>query len=294
MQDFSAFKLFSIGIVSGVKARGSHLITVIPREYRFAHQELMHSNPQVNKETLQVNDKESVTTGTLDNSIPNCKWLAFNTSRKTPPDVRHGDEVLIYQASDDTFYWVEMNSADMKRKETVIYAISADPSKPLKDDYSNGYFISVSSHDKHLHVRMNQVDGEFTGYTFEVDGKAGYAQLKDDLNNTLYIDSRNTFVGFENADETLCVARKQDLFMFAHHNIELTAEDTILMKCESLIQKCVNYSCTATGSYSVDTPNAVFSTKITSPKAQLGGIEHTEHSHMEKGDGKPVGKPIEG
>ena len=294
MQEFSSFKLHSIGRVSQVKDRNSGLITVIPIEYRFAHQELSHTNPQSVNETLTVNGKEDVTTGTMDNSIPDCKWLAYNSMRKTPPDVRHGSEVFIYQASDDSYYWVESNSTDMKRKETVIYAISADPEKPMAEDYSNAYFFSHSSHDKRIHLRMNQVDGEFTGYSLDINGIDGYAQLRDDLNNVIYIDSRNTFVGFENADETLCVARKQDLVMFAHHNIELTAEDTILMKCKNLIQQCESYQCTATSSYNVNTPNAVFSTKITTPKAELGGIEHTEHSHVEKGDGKPVGKPISG
>lgn len=293
MDGLTAFKLVGVGIVADVKKLGSREIYVSPREERFAHQELVHNNPQKQSTTVNNNGKEHVIHATTNNSRP-AKWLAFNTTRKTPPDVRHGDEVLIYSVGEEDYYWVECNTADEKRLETVIFAISADPSNPMAEDYSNAYFFSWSSHQKRALFRMNKVTEEFTGYTVEIDGKEGFAKLEDDLDNALYVDSRNTIVGFQNADGTTSYGQKQDLFGYAPRDVNFTAERNITSTCQKFTVNCVDYECNATGSHTTNTPDAVFSTKITTPKAEIAGIEHSTHSHNEQGDGKPVSKPIDG
>lgn len=286
MDGLTAFKLHGVGIVAGVKELGSNEIFVTPREERYAHQELVHNNPQKQSTTVNSNGKERVVNSTTNNSRP-ANWLAYNTTRKTPPDVRHGDEVLIYTVGEEDYYWVEINTMDEKRLETVIFAISADPDNEMAKDYSNAYFFSWSSHQKRAHFRMNKVTDEFTGYSVEIDAKEGFAKIEDDLDNGVFIDSRNTITGMQNADGSHVVARKQDIIGDAPRNIDLTAGSKFTINC-------VDYVCNATGSHKTNTPNAEFSTKITTPKAVINGIEHSTHSHNEQGDGKKVSGPKEG
>lgn len=286
MDDLTAFRLVGIGVVADVKKLGSREIYVSPREERYAHQELVHNNPQKQSATVNNNGKEHVINATTNNSRP-ATWLAYNTTRKTPPDVRHGDEVQIYTVDDDTYYWIEMNTMDEKRLETVIFAISADPDNPMAEDYSNAYFFSWSSHQKRAHFRMNKVTDEYTGYSVEIDAKEGFAKIEDDLDNGVFIDSRNTITGMQNADGSHVVARKQDILGEAPRNISLKAGSKFTINC-------VDYECNATGSHKTNTPDAVFSTKITTPKAEINGIEHSTHSHIEQGDGKKVSEPKAG
>lgn len=267
------------------------MIKATPREYRFAHQELVHSNPQTESVTLKTNQGEQVVEAVDDNSIE-ATWLAYNTTRKTAPDVRHGSEVMLYKLGDNKYYWTETNTQDMKRLESIIFAISADPNNAMDPNYSNAYFVSWSSHDKRLLVRINKVDGEFTGYTSEINAIDGYAQTVDDLGNVMFVNSRDTVVGLENADGTLVYLNKKDIIGYAPENIKLTAQQLMALKARSIALSCEDYECTATSSYKVNTPNAVFSNEITTPEATINGIKHSKHKHLEQGDGKPVSEPM--
>lgn len=265
---------------------------VSPREYRFAHQELVHSNPQREDKTVKTNTGERVVKATNNAAIP-CIWLAYNSIRKTPPDVRHGDEVLIYTLGDDKFYWVELNSVDMKRLETVILAISADPAEAMKDDFSNAYFFSLSSHEKRIQLRLNKVTEEFTGYTIDINAKDGYLSASDDLDNAFYINSKDTQVGMENACTTTVVLDKEDIKAYAPRNIEYTAEERIQFRCKQFFANCEDWEVNASNSYKVNTPNAVFSDKITTPSAEINGILHENHRHICSKPGDPSKEPMQ-
>lgn len=294
MDKISVFEFWCIGDVACVQERDEWVIKVTPREERYAHQELVHSNPQRQSTTLKTNGGEAVIETTSNNAV-DATWLGLNTLRKTPPNVRHGDQVLLYTLGKEMTYWVETNTMDEKRLESVILAISADPKNKMdRVTWENTYFISMSSHDKRFHIRLNKVTDEFTGYSFDIDAKTAYAKLADDLDNAVFIDSRNTVVGYQNADGTTAYADKLNHITYAPNNIEMTAEQKIIQKAQAIILECEDFKCTAKSTYKVITPNAEFSTKITTPKAEINGIEHSTHSHQEKGDGKPVGGPQAG
>lgn len=294
MDKVSIFEFWCIGDVSAVKGLNSWEIQVTPREERFAHQELVHSNPQRQSNTIKSNGNDLVVEATSDNSVT-ATWLGVNSMRKTPPNVRHGSQVRLYKLGDKKYYWTEINTTDEKRLETVVLAISASDSAEMdRMNWSNTYFMSFSSHEKKIHLRMNKVTSEYTGYSLDIDGEDGYAKLNDDLDNAVFIDSRNTIVGFQNQDGTTAYGKKKDLFGYAPQDIFFTAERNITAKCKKFQIDCEDYVCNASSSHKTNTPDAVFSDKITTPLAEIDGIEHATHSHNEQGDGKPVSGPIPG
>ncbi|MGL4457258.1 MAG: hypothetical protein ACRCUB_02515 [Plesiomonas shigelloides] len=290
MASYSAFEFYGIGVVADVKERGATTVMVTPREQRFAHQELVDTNPQREDKTVKTNNGERVVKATNNKAIE-CTWLAVNSMRKTAPDVRNGDEVLIYTLGDDRYFWMLLNTADHKRLETVIFAISADPNNPLKDDFSNAYFISLSSHEKQFMFRLNKVDGEVTGYTIECNAKDGYLSASDDFENGFFIKSKERVVGLENADRTTVQCDKEDANIYAPRNINLTAEERIAMRCKKLFAKCEDWEVNASNSYKVNTPNAEFSERITTPSAIINGVTHENHKHISNGPGKPTNGP---
>lgn len=294
MDKISVFEYWCVGDVTCVKGLNDWTIKVKPTEMRFAHQELVHSNPQKQSATLKTNGGEVVVESVSDNSVE-ATWLGLNSMRKTPPNVRHGDQVWIYKLGDKKYYWVELNTMDEKRLETVILAISADPSAPMdRVSWQNTYFMNFSSHEKRIHLRLNKVTEEFTGYSLDFNADTGYAKMEDDLENAVFIDSRNTTVGFQNADGTTAYGQKLDLFGYAPRDVNFNAERNITSTCQKFTINCTDYECNATGSHKTNTPNAVFNTKITTPKAEINGIEHSTHTHTEQGDGKDVSKPKAG
>lgn len=294
MDKISVFEYWCIGDVACVKGLDDWDIKVTPREERFAHQELVHSNPQRQSTTLKSNGGELNVEATSDSAVT-ATWLGLNSMRKTPPNVRHGDQVRIYKLGENKYYWVELNTMDEKRLETVILAISADPANKMdRVTWENTYFMNFSSHEKRIHLRLNKVTEEFTGYSLDFDAKTGYAKMEDDLENAVFIDSRNTTVGFQNADGTTSYGQKQDLFGYAPRDVTFTAERNITSNCQKFIINCKDYECNATGSHVTNTPDAVFSTKLTTPEATINGIDHSKHLHTEQGDGKDVSKPKAG
>lgn len=304
MDKISVFEYWCIGDVASVKGLDAWDVKVTPREERFAHQELVHSNPQRQSTTLKSNGGELNVEAQSDSAIT-ATWLGYNSMRKTPPNVRHGDQVLLYKLGETKYYWVEINTMDEKRLETVILAISADPDKKMdRVTWQNTYFMNFSSHDKRIHLRLNKVTEEFTGYSLDFDAKTGYAKLEDDLENAVFIDSRNTTVGFQNADGTTAYGQKQDLFGYAPRDMSFTAERNITAKCQKFQIDCTDYVCNASGSYNTTTPDAKFSTQVTvpkvnavtvaassgvsSPSVKAGGKEITEHDHISNEPGKPT------
>ena len=55
------------------------------------------------------------------------EWLGDSTNRITPPDVRRGEKVQIFQYSNvDKYYWqtITQPGVNVRKKETIVEAIS--------------------------------------------------------------------------------------------------------------------------------------------------------------------------
>jgi len=212
----------------------------MPIEYRFGAVEDIVDNATVVETLINTPDGEEQLS-IINNSSVEATWLNFNSNRRTAPDVRRNDNVIIWRLGDtDKYYWSDMNTSNVKRLETVVYAWSADPNNPMKDDLSNAYFLEVSTHNKTITLQTSQANGEPFGYTLQLNTDEGIFVLKDTDENEIYLNSAETIIGFINANLTELRLDKKNIIAYAPDSITMTAVNNINLNCKDLVVKASN------------------------------------------------------
>lgn len=196
--DPSELHFYSVGFVLEDKEWDTDIIEVYPIE------KLEDRGPDIRKDENETeilnmvikdgNDSVSPETVTVRlSSKIRAKWLALGQyNRVTPPDVRKGEQVLIFRYSNaDMFFWTTINNyPNLRTKEHVIIAFSNKPEMDLNDVLDNMYFVTVSTRDKLIHMHTSTNDGEYTTYDFKLDTKEGYFQILDGKKNEIKLDSK--------------------------------------------------------------------------------------------------------
>jgi hypothetical protein len=231
----SIFRVISKGIVSENKKLNSPLIEAHPIElFNLMDGEL--SSDLRNDEYTGLNEdgtmyKESIKVGATVEAV----WLG-ETNRVTPPDVRRGEQVKIWQSGDsDQYFWTSLGrDDDLRRLETVIYRFSGFPDIEDEEmDIDNSYTFEVSTHRGVISIRTSKRNGEFTRYLFQFNTKDGNVTLKDDLGNIFQMDSARTNILIENADKSIVELNKKQIFIKSLDQIQLLTRD-LIARCETL------------------------------------------------------------
>lgn len=169
-------------------------------------------------------------------------WLPMhNTNRRTSPDVRRGERIMLYRMADsDRFYWVSLGMDDyLRRLETVIYTWSAtDREEDDATDPEFCYSLEVCTHTRQVTFRtVKGIDHGGKGttepfaYTLQFNTDYGSVVLTDDAGNYFQLDSPETCLTFENKDGTYTHWDKKDIHMYAPNEITMKAENRIFMEC---------------------------------------------------------------
>lgn len=233
--ELSQLHLHSWGLVANVKGRPDFEVKVVPIEYRFGVLESVLDQPEEDEETYQTDEGEEIVNVIRGTAIT-AKWLKFNTNRITAPDVRRNDQVMIWRLGNtDRYFWTDMNVSNVKRLETVVYAWSADPENPIKDDLSNAYFLEISTHNKSITLQTSQANNEPFGYTMQLNTGDGVFQLVDTDENIMYLNSADTVIGFKNAMGTEFRLDKKDIHGYAPDSMYFKAENTVKWECTDFI-----------------------------------------------------------
>lgn len=231
----SALHFHSYGLVARDKERNEVIVDIIPTEIRFSNQENVEKLEGTIDIEYKITRGVDYVTQPIGNTVP-ATWIDFNSPRITPPDVKKDDLVLIWRLGEtDIYFWQDRNIANVKRLETIVYAISADPNNKLKSDLSNAYYVMISSHDKHFTIKTSKANGEFCAFTHQINGGDGIIVTEDDIGNTFWFDSKNTDIGFENAEGSKfqmikkeITAKAKDLIGLYSDSIELDAKEISL------------------------------------------------------------------
>lgn len=215
---------------------------------------------QAGTEVVAINQKESIqhkTYGGEDNvtvDTSNCikaTWLPWNTTRKTPPNVRRNDDVLIFRLGNSSkYYWVDNSTKNVKRLETILFAISGDSKNPMASDYSNAYFLEVSSHGKRISLHTSQANGEPFGYDIQLDTDDGKLTVIDTALNQIFLDSAETTIGAKNANGTRILLEKKNINAYAPDSIRYEAVNTIAFKC-------TDFKIDASNSFTLNASNSI-------------------------------------
>lgn len=247
---FSKLQVYSIGEAAENKALDSFELEITPTEVT----PMVDGELSTNAQQLQTQGADSTgaqyqvnapTAGTI-----KATWLPLGQpNRMTAPDVRRGEQVVVYRFGDtDKYYWNTMrNDLAFRRLETVVFAISATQTEGSKIDKTNSYFLEISSHKKSITLSTSKANGEPYAYLFTFDLAQGKVSLSDDIDNTLFLDSSQNQWHIQNGDGSFFDITKKAMSGYA--------EDSIDFKTKAYSIESETYSLNASSSITEQTQN---------------------------------------
>lgn len=217
---------------------------------------------------------ESPTTGetsavvTTKNYIT-AEYFDLFSNRVFPPDVRKGEQVLLFNFHDtDTHYWLSTGRDDnLRRTERFRLAVSDDVAftKELTED--NTWYFEMDSRDKkHILISTSKSDKEKYRYLIKVDALNSKIQVMDDGNNEFTLESDTPRWYLRNRDGAVIDLIKKDIIIAAPRDIVLRADRQIVKASptettsqeqgdQTNVIRCKNLAITCTDSFVVDAPS---------------------------------------
>lgn len=233
----SKLKFYSLGLVAKNKPLSSKTIEVTPIE----------NFPMINGEVTDNIDKYKAKSVDASGSVKNVEvettitikatWLPINNSnRKTAPDLRRGETVVLYQFADSDKYWWNTLFDDnvLRRLETAVYAFSNNSKENIQDDSDSTYYLEVSTHRKLMHVHTSKNDGEPFAYDIQIDAKNGAVTITDDVGNFFVLNSKDRRLTMSNADGSVVDINKKVIDLTSTDAINLSTK-VLSMKAEKII-----------------------------------------------------------
>jgi len=241
----SKLKLYSMGIVTADKPRGTDIIDVYPVE------ELPLVDGKIEDYSLDYKvSLPNASGGNVSGNIKGgatiqAKWIPYGqNNRVTPPDVIKNETVLIFKYADtDKYYWTTVfNEPGIRRQETVTYMYGNIPTPLIPFNKNTSYWFEVSTHDKTIKLHTSNNDGEVCEYDIILDTGAGTLSIKDSLGNVIVLDSP---AGNLTANiNTLVTATVPDAILNANVVINgtLTVRDAVTMESTLQVADSINAS----------------------------------------------------
>lgn len=156
-------------------------------------------------------------------------WRQNGSNRITPPDIRRGEAVDIWQyGTVDKFYWSPSGDTDnLRRLETVTWAFSNTQDEDTEElDENNSYNFQVSTHQKVVSFNTSNSDGEPYTHHIQIDTKNGNMHYRDSKGNYIQVEAESNRIIMENASGSKADVHGED--------ISITAPNNINLKCTNL------------------------------------------------------------
>lgn len=225
----SKMRWYSMGIVAENKPLKSMEVEVTPTE------EMTMLDGEITTNATNYKANASDTLGkTYESSVKSqatvtATWLRFgDANRMTSPDVRRGEAVMLYQFGDaNTYYWMTIKQdAVLRRLETVVYAISANPTEGAPMTPENTYFFEWSSHRKSITLSTSKANGEPFAFKVQINAGDGIVQTADDVGNYQTFNSKDTRMEWMNVDGSHIDMHKKELIMTIPDRVEINTKHT--------------------------------------------------------------------
>lgn len=187
----SAYHPFSIGVVAKDKVYESDIIEVYPIELMYMESGDVEEQATIS-DTAKLIDGRVITFDINRSVTVKADWKPIGRhNRRTSPDVRKGEMVILYQyANVDQYYWEEYGIFDtLRRKERVVYTYGNTDVVDEELNEDNTYWFEISTVDKIIRLHTSDNDGELTTYDLEIDTKNGKVSLIDGRENSIVLDS---------------------------------------------------------------------------------------------------------
>ena len=239
----SKLRIYSLGIVAANKQLNSNDIEVTPIEDLPMVNGALTDNASTYSSSATDAKGSTYQTQTQTSSTVHATWLPLGDSnRQTAPDVRRGEQVMIYQFGDaDKYYWNTMkNDLKFRRLETVVYAFSGTANESDPVDNTTCYFVEFSTHKGSITLHTSKANKEPYAYDIILDTKNGNIRMQDDIGNFFLFDSTQNQFHMENADGSIFDMMKQAM--------SLTTVDSISLQTKTYSLKCTDNNVESTNS----------------------------------------------
>lgn len=224
----SKLHVHSFGIVAADKSLSSNFVEVTPVE-DFPMQSGSISSSVSQYQAQGTNAAGQTYSDSIQQtSTVRAEWMPMGSSnRKTSPDVRAGERVVLWRMGEsDKYYWVTMmDDLTLRKLETVIYAWSATTSENQDTTADTSYFFEVSTHNKMMHLHTSKANGEIAMYDLQINGGSGVIQITDDLGNSLYFDSSNFIIQLQNGEGTTIQINKKNATWVVPETLAIQAKN---------------------------------------------------------------------
>jgi hypothetical protein len=270
-EGLSKLHFYSTGIVAKNKDLDSDLIEVNAIEDNsYVDGEVTDNIEKVEGEGTDKDGKSFKTTIETTNSIK-AKWLSFtDTNRLTAPDVRRGEEVVIWRFGDtDQFWWcTQQQDRKLRRLETVIWGFSNLSKENEENTHSNMYWIEISTHRKNIRFHTSKNDGEPFAWDIQLDTKKGVFVIDDNDGGYFFYDALKRHFKFKNKDGSFLEIEKKRAKWYIPDHIEILTKKLDITASQHIKMSTRDYQLT-TNSYKVkavtwntSVPSANFSQKV--------------------------------
>jgi hypothetical protein len=261
----SKLQVYTYGTAAENLALNSYELEITPLEHTpMADGELTTNAQTSTTQGIDLTGVQYQTQMTSSGTI-RATWLPLGQpNRMTPPNVRRGEEVVVYRFGDvDKFYWnTARNDLMFRRLETVVWAISGEVIEGKKVDQTNSYFVEFSSHKKTITISTStgKANGEKVSYQVLLDPGNGIFSIKDDLDNSMFLDSTQNQWHIQNGDGSFLDITKKAMSGMAADSISwktkawsIDASDTISEQTTARTMKATTETVTATTTHNGDT-----------------------------------------
>lgn len=222
--DKSKFKIKSIAYAAENLELGKTQLEVTPVEsLGYLHGEI-NTEREVFEETGTDSKGNTYNVKIETSNSMIAEWLQFGSNRITPPNIRRGERVLLWQyAEEDKYYWSTMGLDDhLRRLETVTFAFSATKDESTKKlTPQNSYYFEIDTHNKLVTMSTSKADDEPFGYVVQINAKDGKLVITDDTNNYIMLDSREKRWIIENVDGSKVDINKRVVDIFTGDSVNI-------------------------------------------------------------------------
>lgn len=273
----SAFRIYSKAIVAANKPLRTGIIEAIPLE----DMPMLSGELTDNTEDFEAQAKDGEGNDSIDLKLKTtasvkAEWYPLGcTNRITAPDVRRGEEVLLFQFADsDAYFWMESDSKGLRRLETITWLVSNERKEDVKLDHTNSYFLHISTHEKLIHLETTKSDGEPFAYQLQLNTKDGQLVFKDDVGNHIFFDSKERHIQIKNQDGSVIEMDKRVINLESQDEINLKTRRFTNTASESIVVKTRTHKVT----------NSTYSGETSGAFTQKAGTYYGESRFTWKGD----------
>lgn len=238
LRDHSLFRMVSLGVVAENKLRSSDVIEVTLQEiHPFINGEIRADITTDTVSGVNSMDHSFSVSVNMSNTVT-AKWKGDGTNRITPPDVRRGDVVEVWQYGEvNIYYWTIRSNPGVKnvrKLETVTNAYSntrdENDNTPTAE---NSWFDEVNTHDKLWTLaKTNKKDGEPFAYVVQINAKDGVIVMADDAGNYFQMDSKEQRLELVNSHGSSFDLHKGKLTIKCE-DLEIDASNSITTKTKT-------------------------------------------------------------